>query len=66
MARPKSARKAADAGSVFVRFSAAEYDVIRRAMDAQSKGVVGAGTITVAAFTREIVVREARRLLGER
>jgi hypothetical protein len=62
MARPKSARKAADAGSAFLRFSADEYAVIRAAMDRQTKGVIGGATITTAAFCREIILREARRI----
>ncbi len=66
MGRPRSARKAPDAGSAFIRFTAEEYDLIQRAMAAQSKGVIGAGTITVPAFTREVVVREAKRILGEK
>ncbi len=64
MARPRSARKAADAGSVFIRFTADEYTKITGAMAAQAKGVIGGGTITVAAFTRAIVVREAEKILA--
>jgi len=66
MPRPKSARKAADAGSAFIRFSADEYDLIKRAMTAQSKGVIGGNTISLASFSREIVVKEAKRILGEK
>ena len=62
MARSKSARKAADAGSAFLRFSADEYAVIRSAMDRQTRGVIGGATITTAAFCREIILREARRI----
>ncbi len=62
MARPKSARRASDAGSAFRRFSADEYAVIRAAMDRQTKGVIGGATITTAAFWREIILREARRI----
>lgn len=64
--RPKSARKAADSGSVFVRFTGDEYTTIRKALEAQSAGVIGAATITVAAFTREVVLKEARAILGQK
>jgi len=64
MARPKSPRKAENAGSVFIRWSAEEYAVIRRCMDAQAAGVVGADTITVAAFCRGIVMAECKKRLG--
>lgn len=66
LGRPKSARKAEDAGSVFVRFTGDEYATIRRALEAQSAGIIGAASITVAAFTREVVLKEARRILGEK
>lgn len=62
MARPKSARRAPDAGSAFLRFTADEYATIRAAMDRQTKGVIGGQTITVAAFCREIILREAKKL----
>jgi hypothetical protein len=62
MARPKSARKAEDAGSAFLRFSAEEFATIKTAMDRQTRGVIGGGTITVAAFCREIILREARKI----
>jgi hypothetical protein len=62
MARPKSPRKAPDAGSAFLRFSADEYATIRAAMDRQTRGVIGGQTITVAAFCREIIMREAKKL----
>ena len=65
MARPKSARKASDACSAFIRFSADEYNLIQRAMAVQSKGVIGASAITVAAFAREVALREAQRILGK-
>ncbi len=59
MARPKSARKAEDAGSAFLRFSSDEFDIITRAKDMQARGVVGARSITTATYTREVVLRES-------
>jgi hypothetical protein len=64
--RPRSARKADDAGSVFVRFDATEYVTITAALARQAAGVIGGASITVAAFAREVMLREARAILGQK
>jgi hypothetical protein len=64
--RPRSPRKADDAGSVFVRFDATEYATINAALAKQAAGVIGGDSITVAAFAREVMLREARAILGQK
>ena len=39
---------------------------VRKALGADAEGTIVGGTMAVAAFTREVVLKEARRILGEK